>query len=606
MRAIRYSVCLFLILSAVLAIGQGFTAQVSSKRVQVGVPFELAFTIGVQASSFAPPSLGEFDIVSGPNQSTSVQIINGAMSQQVIVSYGLVAKKEGKITIGAATIQSGNQKLTTNPIVIEAVKGNVSSSGQNTSGNTDENDAQYKSKVSGDEVFIRTFVSKTKCYQGEQLVVTQKVYSRYDVVGIRDAKMPSYSGFWTQQQEKNAQVQPQQENVDGVQYVTFEYSKTFAFPTKSGELSIEPMELELVIRKASNRKPRNFFEQIFGNGGYEDMIAKLKSKAVKINVMELPEAGKPIQFNGAVGNFTYKVETNKQTLKANEALNLKISLSGKGNLKLIDANKLNLPESFESYDPKVNENISTAGGINGSKSFDYLIIPRQEGTYQLDDLNFSYFNPETGQYVTLPAPNISINVLPGDPNAGAQVFTPTQTEVKETENDIRYIKKGAFTLEKKESEFFNSFAHMAMLGGIPIALIAGLFVRRNYLKANSDVAAVNERKAGKLARKQLVEAEKQMKSGNKDVFYTEILTAMNQYLSRKLNIPVSDLSKESIKSHLTDKKIDETMQQKLFSTLDACEYVKYAPGAVSGDLNKVYNETVELVTGLEERLARKV
>jgi hypothetical protein len=603
MRMLRYTSCLLLIFSALWAAGQGFSAQVSNKRVQVGVPFELAFTIAVQASNFSPPNLSEFDIVSGPNQSSSVQIINGAMSQQVIISYGLVAKKEGKVTIGAASIQSGNQKLNSSPIAIEVVKGNVNASNQG--GSTDETNAQYKSKVNGDEVFIRTLVSKTKCYLGEQIVVTQKVYSRYDVIGIRDAKPSNFPGFWTQLQDRNAQVQPQQENLDGVQYVSFEYSKTFAFPTRSGELTIEPMELELVIRKASNRKPRSIFEQIFGNGGYEDMAAKLKSKTVKINVSDLPEAGRPAQFNGAVGNYTYKVETNKQSLKANEALNLKISLSGKGNLKLLDAPKLNLPESFESYDPKINENINTVGGISGSKSFDYLIIPRQEGNYQLDDLNFSFFNPETEQYVTLPSPNIAINVLPGDSNAVAQVYAPTQTEVKETENDIRYIKKGSFTLEKEERDFFNSFGHIALLILIPIALAGGLFTRRNYIKANSNTAMVKERKAGKLARKQLTEAEKQMKTGNKDIFYTEILAALTNYLSNKLTIPVADLSKESIKSHLTDKKVNESIQQSLFSTLDACEYVKYAPGAVSGDLNKVYQDTVMLITGLEEQLAKK-
>ncbi len=605
MRIIKYIFCFILILATAAAVAQGFSAQVSSKRVQVGTPFELAFTIAVQASNFTPPNLGEFDIVSGPNQSSSVQIINGAMSQQVVISYGLVPKKEGKITIGAATIQSGNQKITSNPIVVEVVKGNVAA-GNNGQSSNEEDQAGFKTKVSGDEIFIRTFVSKTKCYQGEQIVVTQKVYSRYDVVGIKEAKPPSFSGFWTQQQDKNTQVQPQQENLDGVQYISFEYSKTYAFPTKSGELTVEPMELELVIRKASNRKPRSFFEQIFGNGGYEDVIAKLKSKAVKINVTELPEAGKPINFNGAVGNYTYKVETNKQSLKANEALNLKIFLSGKGNLKLIDAPKLNLPESFESYDPKINENISTSGGVNGSKSFDYLIIPRQEGNYQLDDLTFSYFNPESGQYVTLPSANITINVLPGDPNSVATISTPSQTEVKETENDIRYIKKGEFTLEKQENEFFNSFGHIALLVLIPLALIGGIFGRNYYLKANSNVALVNERKAGKLARKQLTEAEKQMKMGNKDLFYTEILTALNQYLSRKLTIPVADLSKETIKTHLASKRVEEGMQQSLFTTLDACEYVKYAPGAVSGDLNKVYQDTVLLITNLEAQLQKKV
>lgn len=600
---ISCSTLFLLVIASFQMSGQGFTAQVSSRKVQVGTPFELAFTIAVQASNFNAPNLNDFEVVAGPNQSSSIQIINGAVSQQLVISYGLVPKKEGKLTIGPATIISGNQKIASNPITIEAVKGNVSSAASG--GNEEETNAAYKSKVNGDEVFIRTFVSKTKCYQGEQITITQKVYSRYDVVGIKDAKLPSYSGFWTQQQDKNIQVQPQQENLEGVQYVSFEYTKTFAFPTKSGELTIEPTDLELVIRKASNRKPRNIFEQFFGNGGYEDVVAKIKSKPVKINVMELPETGKPINYNGAVGNFTYKVETNKQSLKANEALNLKISISGKGNLKLIDAPKLNLPESFEVYDPKVNENIGTAGSVSGSKSFDYLIIPREEGTYQLDDLTFSYFNPETGQYITLPSPGITLQVLPGDPNAVATISTPSKSEVAETENDIRYIKKGNFELEKQEKEFFNSFGHIALLILLPLGLAGALIGHRSYQKNNSNMALVNERKAGKMARKQLMAAEKQMKSGNKDLFYTEILTALNQYLSNKLMLPVAELSKESVRQHLLSKQIGDTVQQTLFSTLDACEFAKYAPGAVSGDLNKVYQDTVLLITNLEEQLQRK-
>lgn len=589
------------ITSALTAFSQGFSAQVSSKKVQVGTPFELMFTISVQAANFTPPNLSDFDVVSGPNQSSSIQVVNGAVSQQLIISYGLVPKKEGKLNIGPATIVSGNQKIASNPISIEAVKGNV-----NTSSNSEEeNKAAYKSKIGGDEVFFRTFVSKTKCYQGEQITITQKIYSRYDVVGIKDAKIPSYSGFWTQQQDKNAQIQAKQENLEGVTYVSFEYSKTFAFPTKSGELTVESTDLELVVRKASSRKPRNIFEQFFGNGGYEDVIAKVKSKPVKITVMELPELGKPANFNGAVGNFSYKVESNKQSLKANEALNLKIALNGKGNLKLIDAPRLNLPESFEVYDPKINENISTAGGVSGSKSFDYLIIPREEGSFQLDDLTFSYFNPETAQYVTLPASQINIQVLPGDPNAVATISTPSKTEVKETENDIRYIKKGNFELNKQDHEFFNSFLHLVLLLLSPLGLAAILWVRRKHLIANSNMALVNERKAGKLARHQLSQAEKQMKAGQKDIFYTEILTALTHYLSRKLTIPISDLSKETIKAQLLTKNVEVALQQTIFSTLDTCEYAKYAPGAVSGNLNKVYQDTVELITRLEAQLQRK-
>jgi hypothetical protein len=573
--------------------GQSVYAQVNSKKVQVGVAFEYAIVITVNASNFTPPNLKDFDVVSGPNQSNSVQYVNGAMSQQLIISYGLVAKKEGKFTIGAASVMANGQKIETSPITIEAVKGSA------TQAATGSNGSQANAKIGGADLFIRTGISKSKCYVGEQVTITQKVYCRHQIIGFQKFSQPTYDGFYSQAQESVSKGQLAVENIDGVNFYAYELFRTVAIANKSGKINLTSIEGDVIIRRQTNSKPRNVFEQFFGTAGYEDVPVNVKSKPVIVDVLPLPEDGKPESFSGAVGDFSYNTQVTKNEVKANDAINLKMTVTGKGNLKLVDAPKLNLPESFESYSPKISESGNT-------KTFDYLIIPRSEGEFTLNNLDFSYFNLDTKKYVTIPSNDIKIKVLPPDPNsAGAQVFA-SQNQVKETENDIRYIKKGDFLLTKTETDFFNSLTHILLLILIVFGLGIGLFVRRNHIKNNSNLILVKERKAAKVAKKQLLSAEKLMNQNKKDEFYTEILTALNNYLSHKLNIPASDLSRENIHIALQKKQIDVDTTSKLVSTLDTSEYAKYAPGAVSGDLQHVYKNTVELIAGLEEQLNKKI
>jgi len=574
---------------------QSFYAQVSSNRVQVGVPFEFALVLTVSGSNLIQPSFKDFDIVSGPNQSNSVQYTNGVMTQQIVISYGLVARKEGKLVIGAASVTSNGQKLETKPITMEVGKGAGTS--QN-SGN--EEDPKYSSKISGGDVFIRTGVSKTKCYYGEQILITQKVYSRFSIVGFKKINTPSYDGFYSQTLEPISKGQVSNENVDGVVYQTYEIFRTLATANKAGKITLSPMSAEVVVRKqTANAKPKNIFEQFFGASNYEDIAVNAKSNPLTIDVTDIPEAGKPANYFGAVGEYSYKVQASRNEVRANDAFNLKLTITGKGNIKLVDAPKLKMPESFEMYDPKITES-------GNSKTFDYLIIPRNEGDFKLDNLDFSYFSLDSKKYNTIPAPEINIKVLPPDPNSKcAQVYVQ-QSQVKETENDIRYIKKGDFVLMKSETEFFNSTVHILLLILSVLILGTGLFLRRNYIKNNSNMVLVKERKAAKLAKKQLVNAEKLMQQNKKDEFYTEILTALNNYIGNKLNIPVADLSREKITSVLTSKQVDPQSITKLVSTLETSEYAKYAPGAVSGDLQQVYKDTVDLITGLEEQINKKV
>ncbi len=571
---------------------QKFYAQVNAKQVQVGQMFECAFVFShsslAAGGEFNAPAFKDFDVASGPNQSRMSQNVNGQTSEQLTLSYLLIPKKEGKLTIGPATMSMGGQKFSSAAIVIEAIKGTPQA-------NQNSGQAASNGKSDGTDVFIRTNLSKTKCFLGEQIIISQKVYSRHQIIAFQKFNPPTYEGFWSQTMPSTSGNQTAVENLDGVNYYTFEIFRNIASPNKTGKITLSPIEGEVVVRKQTNAKPRNIFEQFFGTSGFEDVAVKATSRTSNLEVMDLPAEGRPANFNGAVGNFAYKVEPSRTSLKANDAFNLKVTVSGKGNVKLIDAPKLDLPESFETYEPKVSETANT-------KTFDFLIIPRQEGDYELKNLDFSYFDLDSKKYVTIPSPDIPIKVGAPDANStGAAVYNPQNT-VKETENDIRYIKKGDFNMTRSSAEFFNSSTHILLLVSPFLALILGLMFRSNYIKNNSDMVAVKGRKAVKVAKKQLVNAEKLMQSNSKDAFYTEILTAINNYLSHKLNIPLADVSKDNVKSALINKKVNQEKIDKLLKTIETSEYAKYAPGAVSGDLQMVYNDTITLITGIEEDL----
>lgn len=570
---------------------QSVEAQVSSKQVQIGVPFEYAIVIKANASSYTPPNFKDFDVLGGPNQSQSTQYVNGVVSSQLTLSWYLSSKKEGKVTIPPAVVMAGNQKFETEAITIECLKAAVGNSNSKSEGNA-------SSKLDAADVFIKTTSTKTKCILGEQITISQKIYSRHQIVGFQKFEPPRYDGFFVQKQDINNQGQVMQENVDGVKYFTYDLLKTICTANKAGKLAVDATEVDVVVRKQTNAKPKNIWEQFFGGGGYEDVPVKTKSKPLNIEVVDLPNEGKPASYNGAVGNFSFKVEASRTEVKANDAFNLKLIISGTGNLKLVDAPKPQLPESFETYDPKITESGTT-------KTFDYLIIPRNEGTYTLDNLEFSYFNLDTKKYNTIKPSPLNIIVLPPDPNStGATVYNPAN-QVKEVKNDIRYIKKGQITLTKESNEFFNSFTHISLLLGTILLFITALALRMNYVKNNSDLFVVNERKAVKLAKKQLTLAEKQLKLNNKDAFYTEILLALNNYLNNKLGIKIAENTRENIKQTLLSKNVDETKVNTLLKTIDTCEFAKYAPGAVSGELNEVYGNTIQLITAIEEQLNKK-
>ncbi|MBI4930244.1 MAG: protein BatD [Bacteroidetes bacterium] len=604
----KYFFLLLALLTSCVLFAQKFTASVNKNKVTVGEVFQLDFTINASGKSFTPPSFNDFNVYSGPNQSSSVQIVNGSMSQSITLSYYLAAKKEGTFTIGAASITVGTNTLQSNPISIEVVKGNTQAQTQTQSGNQNQTRAQATS----DNLFARTIVSKSKVYAGEQITITHKVYTRMNLKGFQDVKFPSYNGFWAQEVGRNAQYEVTTENIGGVAYNVVEVKKAFLFAQRSGKIEIEPMEVQCVVREKSGKR-NDPFEQFFGNdpffGGmssYKDVLYTVKSNAVTIDVTPLPEATKPADFPGAVGNFSINAAIDKDKVKANEGINLKITISGKGNLKLIDAPKMTFPDEFETYDPKTNENISVSeGGVTGSKTFEYLLIPRHEGIYKIQPNDFNYFDADKKTYVKLPSKEFTITVEKGEGGTSAtmpSISSVVKEDVKMVGNDIRYIKTGDIILTKKGEYFFGSSGFIAGFGVPPLLFLVFLLLRREHIKRNSDLVLVKKRRASRIAKKQLAKAERSMKENDKENFFVNVLSALYNYTGNKMNIPVAELSKEKVVEVLKEKNVAEETIHELVTLLDECEFARYAPGLQSGNLNEVYSRAENIITKIEDAI----
>jgi len=599
MKYLKYiSLLVFCCLHYSLAKAQTFTAHASKTKVAVGEIFQISYTLNTNGAGFKAPSLSDFDIYEGPNpyHRQDFDLNTGTLKQTVSYSYILAPKKEGKFTIAPAQINTANGAVKSNSLVIVVTKTTPKSN----SNNSLQNSSPATTSDTEDNLFIKAHLSKTKAYLGEELVLSFKIYTRVDVLQLNVTEMPSCDGFYMQEGKVDGQTN---ETIDGVTYLVADVKKSFIIPLKSGKITIEPIELECVISKPSNKKAKSFIEQFFG--AYENIPVKIKSNPVTVEVLPLPEEGKPENFSGAVGSYSMKAQINKESIKANESINLTIDISGEGNIKLVDPLAIDFPEGFETYDPKTNEKIIVGNrGVSGSKSFDYLFIPRYKGDYKIENIAFNYFDPDKKEYITIPSPTFNIHVDKGDDNATNQnVFIPgSKEDVKILGTDIRHIKTGDLNIKDKNDFFFGSILFYSGLAAPLLAFITFLLIRKKQIEESKDIIALKSKKANKVALKRLKAAEEFMKVNDKDAFYIELSKALFGYLSDKLNLPTVDLSQENISQLLKNKQISDNTISRVLDTINNCEYAKYAPGSVSGDLNAIYNQTVELITNIENEI----
>jgi hypothetical protein len=571
---------LLLVSGRVLSADITFTAAVSKTRVAVGEVFEISFSVNGNLQRFGPPPFEGFQVVGGPNQSSSMTSINGVSSVSMSLGYDLVGVKEGVYTIpGAVAVVDGKQ-YRSNAVKITVVKGQAT--GQSSSGGVGVGSSQTASDPSFDiskRLFIRAVTDKRNVYQGEQIAVTYKLYTNIDIVDNALDKLPDFNGFWSQEIKINTQsVDWTTEIFNGARYNVAVLKKVILFPERFGKLALDPLAMTFVVRQSV---PSNDpLEQFFG-GAVKDVKYKIKSMPISISVKQLPEAGKPESFQGAVGNFAIASSIDKSALKANEAINYKLKVSGKGNFKLLKTPELTLATDIEKYDPKISDQLTESlDGVSGNREYTYLLIPRHEGSYKLAPFKFSYFNPATRKYVELSTDAYELKVAKGDPGANVTAFSNGgQQDVAELEKDIRYIKTASTALSLPATGFYGSTLFLFSLIAGPIAFLLALGYRSWYRNQNKDLVAVKGRRASRIAAKHMANAQKQLASGDTKVFFEAVYKGLYGYLADKLNISAADLSKEIIEEALKERSIDLAVIKEVDETIDLCEMARYAPMA---------------------------
>lgn len=583
-----------------------FTAS-APEAVPNGQTFQLVYSINATAKELRIPEISDFEIVAGPFQSknSSTQIINGSITHSTSLrfTYTLLPKKEGTFTIPAATIMVDKQKYSSNTLTIKVLPADEEVAPSNNSSNT----APKTQAVTNDNLFIRTIVSHKNVYEQEYILVTYKIYTRVDLVNIDKVKFPDFKDFLMQEIELPKDKQFALENYNGKNYNTITLRQVLLYPQRSGTLEIEKMTCDAIVRVRNNRPSRSIFDDFFDT--YQEIVKPIASNTEKIEVKALP-SGKPAGFSGATGTFTLSSSINKTELTTNESVTIKLKISGNGNIKLIKNPEIKFPADFEVYDPKVENNFTnTTAGVSGTKTIEYLAIPRHSGTFTIPPIEFSYFDTKSKTYKTLKSESFTLNVAKGavgeeDGNAPIVNNFTNKESVKMLGSDIRHISMNDFQLHKPAPFFFGTWG-FAFAYIIPLVIVMLVFwFFRKQAKENADIIKVRNRKANKIAQKRLRTAEKYLKEQKKEEFYSELLKAIWGYLCDKLSIPQAQLNKDNVENELRKHNLEEDSIQDFMQVLNNCEFAQYAPGENIEARDHLYADTIRIITLLEERIKK--
>lgn len=581
---------------------------ICKKQVAVGEQFQVSYELNGDGKDFRAPNFTNFEIIGGPFTSTSssIQIINGSVTKAntQTFSYHLRAIKEGTYTIPSASITVDKKKITSDPCEISVVASSTGSSSYNGATNSS------KTNTGAKEVFLKATPNKKKVYQGEQILLTYNIYYTIPISQLSVSKSPSYSGFWTKDiTENDGSLQQSSTIIDGQQYNVATIKEIVLFPQKSGNLIIDPLDLTCVaqIRQQRNRSHgydpfEDFFGDVMGTS-YTNVRKDIKSQPITIEVEPLPTANKPSSFNGAVGQFTFTSKIDKNELKVNEAFTLTLTVSGKGNIELLELPKPVFPPDFEVYDPKISTTVkNNALGIYGSKKAEYIIIPRVSGDFTLEDIEFSYFNPSLKRYETLKSDIHNIQVQKGTSSSSSAIYTPGQADIKYLGSDIRHININNNILSITGATFFMSPLYLVIIAIMILAFIVILIIYKKVNKFNKNQALVKNKQATKTAKKRLKNAHNYLVINNQNSFYEEFSQALWGYISDKLNISRSQLSMDSVKEIMLSKDVSEEIVNEFVELLNNCEFARFAPGDPSKKMDELYHKGIELITKAEKLL----
>lgn len=601
---------LIIILIALIAYStQAFADKVSftasaPDAVVVGDQFRLSYTVTTQkVKDFRAPSIKGFDVLMGPSRSqqSSTQIVNGNVTStsSITFTYILMANTAGEYTIGGASIVADGNQMVSNSVKIKVLPQD-----QNSNGGQGDSSAHSSSgtSISDQDLFITATASKTNVFEQEAFVLTYKIYTRESNLQLNNAKLPDFKGFHSQEIEMTTNARWTPEHYRGRNYYTTVYRQFVLFPQQSGKLYIDPAQFQMTIGKPVQSDDP--FDAFFNGGSNVIEIKKsIATPKIAINVSPLP-AGKPADFSGGVGEFTVSSSINSKELKTNDAITIKLVISGTGNLKLISNPEIKFPEDFEVYDPKVDNQVRlTREGLTGNRVIEYLAIPRHVGTYKIPGVSFSYFDIRSKSYKTLKTEEYVVNIEKGAGNADQVIANFTNKEdLKVLGEDIRYIKQNEVTLQPKGSFFYGSMSYWLFYIIPALTFIIFFIIYRKQAAENANVAKVRTKKANKVATKRMKLAGKLLSENKKDAFYDEVLKALWGYISDKLNIPVSRLSKDNIEEKLRNHGVSEELIKDFLNALNDCEFARFAPGDENQAMDKVYSSSIEVISKMENSI----
>ena len=595
----------------------------TKKQVMVGERFQVVFEANAEGKNFQAPSFEGFTVVGGPftSSSSSFSMVNGSMSHTVRCTYtfALQAYQEGTFHVGSATLTVKGKKISSEPFDIKVIPDDGShaapSGGGSSSGQGQSQQNTSDPQVSGKDLFIRVIPSKKSAYVGEQVVLTYKLYTKVPVSSLSVERMPSYAGFWTKDITDNngGSLRQTSEYINGIEYTAAEIQKIVVVPQRSGTLPIDPMIIECIaqIRTESNRQRsmdpfEAFFNDPFFNRNIANVRKELTSQTLNLEVKSLPENGKPASFAGAVGNFNFKSEIDKTELSTNEAFTLTLTVSGTGNVELLQMPTPVFPPDFEVYDPKITMNVNNnANGLSGTKKAEYLVIPRRAGSFTVPAVEFSYFDPSKGTYQTLSSQPYEIKVEKGkggDEGSSGGIYASNQEGIKYLGSDIRHIMTGNAHLKPMHTVFFGSAAYFVVLLVLLVLFVILLFVLKKREQLSQDTAANRNRKADKVARGRLKSAAQFLKAKDQDKFYVEMSQALWGYIADKLGIERSKLSMDTVNETMKAKNVPDELTQQFIDTLNSCEFARFAPGSAEAKMDDLYQRGIDVISKAEKVL----
>jgi len=606
MKAKIVALALFSVVAASWA--QALVVRTSVDRTQLAVNEQLILTLeleGEGANSNVKPELPDvssfLSFLGSGGTSQSVQIINGRMSVQKSMTFYYQALKEGSFTFPAVTVTYKGHTAESQPISLvitaAAAQPAAPAGGQRVA-------SQPSAPAASDEqLFLRAIVNKRQVYQNEPVIVTYRIYTLVQVAGMGQPKIEPSPGFWVEEFDIGTTLKQREEIYNGRKYVVADIKKSAYFPTSPGRKTIQSMVIPFDIRAASRRRSNDIFDSFFDDPFFSRVVRReVATRPVEIEVLPLPEQDRPAGFEGLVGQYRLEASIDKETVKTNEALTLKVRFTGQGNIRSLPKPNLILPNDFEKYEPKVSETVNRQGEvISGSKSYEYVLIPRFPGQQRIPSIQLAFFDPQARHYKVERSPEFIISVQKGEGSYAAAPAGLSKEEVRLVGQDIRFIKTAVPEFRRIGASFYQSdlFRLLCLLPFL--ALAAAFGYKRHLTRLSGDVAYARSRGANRMAMKRLAKAEKLLSVDTQKEFYAEVSRALIGFAADKLNLPEAGVIQSELQERLQARAVDSSLVQSYMNLLQTCDFQRFAPASgAAEEMGRIFQQAKEAIIKLEK------